>query len=242
MLPIRNSCKLAAVRCGRPFLASMDKPGAFARLGCPKSCCREVLDELTFDPLFERRDDNLDANLEPGDLALLLLRDQEWGNDTPLTERARVLAKELTALSETKVLNMLDRLDLCREKFTKARLTPDEEPTDETIIGVARTTCVGCGQKLPEHSVTKATDPHRGDGEEYRSKRVRPDVSTMKVLSRRGEMVAKRYYKRCAGCGLMHYGDHAERREMPPEGGACQPVKTQHFMRGACAANHGRAR
>ena len=45
--PIRNSCKLAAVRCGRPFLASMDKPGAFARLGCPKSCCREVLDELT---------------------------------------------------------------------------------------------------------------------------------------------------------------------------------------------------
>ena len=185
----RKSCKLAAVRCGRPFLASMDIPGAFARPGCVARCCRDVLDELTFCPLFERRDENLDAILEPADLAALLLRDEEWGNDTPRTERARVLAKELPALSETRVLHILDRLDLCREKFTNVRLTPDEEPTDETIIGVVRTTCIGCGQKLPEHSVTKATDPHRGDGEEYRSKRVRPDVSIMmKVLSRRGEV------------------------------------------------------
>ena len=134
----------------------MDIPGAFARPGCVARCCRDVLDELTFDPLFERRDENLDAILAPADLAALLLRDEEWGNDTPRTERARVLAKEVTALSETRVLHMLDRLDLCREKFTNVRLTPDEEPTDETIIGVARTTCIGAPE-APEHSVTKAT-------------------------------------------------------------------------------------
>ena len=63
----------------------MDIPGAFARPGCVAGCCRDVLDELTFDPLFERRDENLDAILEPADLAALLLRDEEWGNDTPQT-------------------------------------------------------------------------------------------------------------------------------------------------------------
>ena len=67
----------------------MDIPGAFARPGCVARCCRDVLDELTFDPLFERRDENLDAILAPADLTMLLLRDQEWGNDTPRTERAR---------------------------------------------------------------------------------------------------------------------------------------------------------
>mmetsp|Transcript_19222 Transcript_19222/g.62268 ORF Transcript_19222/g.62268 Transcript_19222/m.62268 type:complete len:864 (+) Transcript_19222:15-2606(+) len=221
-------------------LRALKEVGGFAMTAPTRDCCKDgslCMDGL-MDALFDgRHAASRRGHLLPSTIAAILDQDVKMASVVSPAERARALMPALDPsehLDEGTLIALLQNLDKIRSEREAERasalsqaVADAERRATHLVLAPSRTHCIKCGALLPDRCVVAEEDKLTGSGS-VKSAKATSEAVGWTVWDLEGKKNARRWYKRCDTCNILHYHDHAVVRVDVP--GTSQPITKSYHI------------